>query len=142
MRAPHAAAELPLPGGSVRFGSPGLPGRVPCQQPQGGRQLVPELEQGPCRLPVALLVHEVEAERILIATQSALDQDPDLLSADERAVIDAQIAIVRETAQGDDHQQIKDAVAALAKGTEDFAARRMDRSVRAVLAGKKLDEVA
>ncbi len=90
----------------------------------------------------ALREEQVEAERILIATQSALDQDPDLLSADERAGIDALIIQVRETAQGSDHQLIKSAVESLAKATEEFAARRMDRSVRAALTGKKLDEVA
>jgi molecular chaperone HscA len=37
---------------------------------------------------------------------------------------------------------IKDAVEALAKGTEDFAARRMDRNVRNALTGRKLDEIA
>jgi molecular chaperone HscA len=90
----------------------------------------------------ALREEQVEAERILIATQSALDQDADLLSAEERAGIDALIIQVRETAQGSDHQLIKSAVEALAKATEEFAARRMDRSVRAALTGKKLDEVA
>ncbi len=90
----------------------------------------------------ALREEQVEAERILLATQSALDQDPDLLSADERVAIDAQMDSVRTIAQGSDHQAIQQAVAALAKGTEEFAARRMDRSVRSALAGKKVDEVA
>ncbi len=90
----------------------------------------------------ALREEQVEAERILLATQAALDQDPDLLSADERAAIDAQIVAVRESARGTDHQKIKQAVDALAAGTAEFAARRMDRSVRAALTGKKLDEVA
>ena len=90
----------------------------------------------------ALREEQVEAERILIATQSALDQDPDLLSAEERSALDALIVQVREIAQGSDHQAIQSAVLALAKGTEDFAARRMDRSVRAALTGKKLDELA
>ena len=89
----------------------------------------------------ALREEQVEAERILLATQSALDQDPDLLSTDERGVIDALIAAVRQSAQGSDHQAIKAAVDALARGTEEFAARRMDRSVRAALAGRKVDEV-
>ena len=90
----------------------------------------------------ALREEQVEAERILIATQSALDQDADLLSAEERSTIDALMAQVRSTAQGSEHSAIKDAVEALAKATEDFAARRMDRSVRSVLAGRKLDEIA
>jgi molecular chaperone HscA len=49
---------------------------------------------------------------------------------------------LRLQAQGEDHEAIKAAVTALANGTEEFAARRMDRSVRAALSGKKLDEVA
>jgi molecular chaperone HscA len=90
----------------------------------------------------ALREEQVEAERILIATQSALDQDADLLSVDERTAIDTLMSQVRNAAQGSDHHIIKDAVEGLAKATEEFAARRMDRSVRSVLAGRKLDEVA
>ncbi|MCM0045180.1 MAG: Fe-S protein assembly chaperone HscA [Burkholderiaceae bacterium] len=89
----------------------------------------------------ALREEQVEAERILLATQAALDRDPDLLSAAERTTIDALIAAVRAAAQGSDHPAIQAAVEALAKGTEEFAARRMDRSVRAALTGRKVDEV-
>ena len=90
----------------------------------------------------ALREEQVEAERILLATASALAQDAGLLSADERADIERLMAVVRETSSGDSHLAINAAVADLARGTEDFAARRMDRSVRAALTGKKLDEVA
>ncbi len=90
----------------------------------------------------ALREEQVEAERILLATASALEQDAALLSADERAVIDALMNAVRTTVAGTSHLAIKSAVAELSRGTEEFAARRMDRSVRAALTGKKLDEVA
>jgi molecular chaperone HscA len=90
----------------------------------------------------ALREEQVEAERIVLATQSALDADGSLLSDAERADIAILIDAVRMKTQGDDHQAIKAAVDALAKGTEEFAARRMDRSVRAALTGKKLDELA
>jgi molecular chaperone HscA len=89
----------------------------------------------------ALREEQVEAERILLATDSALSQDVDLLSDSERREIDACMARLRESAQGTDHHAIKAAVDALAKTTEDFAARRMDRNVRAALTGKKLDEI-
>jgi molecular chaperone HscA len=89
----------------------------------------------------ALREEQVEAERILLATSSALAQDADLLSKTERAAIDACMALLRESAQGSDHQAIKAAVDALGKTTEDFAARRMDRNVRVALTGKKLDEI-
>ncbi|MFS0753301.1 Fe-S protein assembly chaperone HscA [Noviherbaspirillum sp. 1P10PC] len=90
----------------------------------------------------ALREEQVEAERILLATQSALDADAALLSDQERTEIAGLIESLRSTAQGSDHQAIKEAVEALARGTEEFAARRMDRSVRAALAGRKLDEIA
>jgi len=90
----------------------------------------------------ALREEQVEAERILLATESALGQDLDLLSSAERDEIDACIVQLRHGAQGSDHQAIKAAIDALARSTEEFAARRMDRNVRAALTGKKLDEIA
>jgi len=98
----------------------------------------------------ALREEQVEAERILLATRSALDLDADLLSEEERAAIAALEEGVRaaqarssDEAVGHDERQNKlhDAVQALAHGTEEFAARRMDKSVRKVLAGKSLDQV-
>lgn len=90
----------------------------------------------------ALREEQVEAERIVLATRSALQADAALLSEAERQAIEAQVEAVSAAAQGTDHLAIKAAVDALAHGTEEFAARRMDRSVHAALAGKKLDEVA
>ncbi|OON62078.1 Fe-S protein assembly chaperone HscA [Massilia sp. KIM] len=98
----------------------------------------------------ALREEQVEAERILLATQSALDADSELLSEAERAELEKleqgvreAIAVSQDAAldSGKRQSQLHDAVQALAKGTEDFAARRMDKSVRKVLAGKSLDEV-
>jgi molecular chaperone HscA len=90
----------------------------------------------------ALREEQVEAERILLATRSALEADGNLLSDQERAEVEALMAALQDRANSEDHALIKEAVEALAKGTEEFAARRMDRSVRSALAGKKLDEVA
>ena len=94
----------------------------------------------------ALREEQVEAERILLATQSALDEDGGLLDADERAAVDGLMQKVRDAiAQSQsgaiDHQALKLAIEALADGTEDFASRRMDRSVRTALKGKSLDQV-
>ncbi|MFC7514320.1 Fe-S protein assembly chaperone HscA [Herbaspirillum sp. GCM10030257] len=89
----------------------------------------------------ALREEQVEAERILLATQSALDADANLLSEEERAQIVSLMDAVRQTASSDDHDAIKASVEALAHGTEEFAARRMDRSVRVALSGKKLDQI-
>jgi molecular chaperone HscA len=94
----------------------------------------------------ALREEQVEAERILLATQSALDADGALLADDERRVVDALMTSVRaalEETRGrpELRVQLKQAVEALANGTEEFAARRMDQSVRAALAGKTLDQI-
>ena len=89
----------------------------------------------------ALREEQVEAERILLATQSALDADGALLVAEERTEIDALMTVVRQQLHCDDHERIKASVAALADGTEEFAARRMDRSVRTALSGRRLDEI-
>ena len=90
----------------------------------------------------ALREEQVEADRTILATQSALATDGDLLSASERDTIMQLMVRLRETRDGADHLAIRAAIEALAKGTEDFAARRMDRSVRAVLSGKTVDEIA
>ena len=94
----------------------------------------------------ALREEQVEAERILLATQSALDEDGALLDDAERAAVDGLMQKVRDAiAQSQsgaiDHQALKLAIEALADGTEDFASRRMDRSVRTALTGKSLDQV-
>lgn len=94
----------------------------------------------------ALREEQVEAERILLATQAALDEDAALLSSDERSAIDALLAATRavlaQSQSGEaDHSAVKAAVEALAHGTEEFASRRMDRSVRSALAGKTVNQV-
>lgn len=90
----------------------------------------------------ALREEQVEAERILLATQSALEADRHLISDAEYDAISQLMQQVKKLAQQDDHQALHNAITALAHGTEEFAARRMDQSVRSALAGKKLDEIA
>jgi len=89
----------------------------------------------------ALAEERVEGERLLEALSQALAADGDLLSPDERAAIDTEIATLRTTMQGEDHRAIKDAVDALSHGTDEFAARRMDRGIRKALAGKRIEEL-
>jgi molecular chaperone HscA len=89
----------------------------------------------------ALREARVEAERMLLATASALGKDGDLLSPAELQDIDAQMQRLREAAAGDDHHAIEAATKALAEGTEAFAAERMNRSIREALSGRKLEEL-
>jgi len=95
----------------------------------------------------ALREEQVEAERMLLATTAALDEDGNLLSSEERAALDALMQKVRDviaqsTAGALDHYAVKASVEELGRGTEEFAARRMDRSVRSALTGKTLDQLA
>jgi molecular chaperone HscA len=89
----------------------------------------------------ALREQQVEAQRLAEATQTALAADGDLLDEVERAEVDRLYAEMQQTAQGDDPEAIKRAVAALAQSTDEFAARRMDRSIRTALSGRRIDEV-
>ncbi|MGV3572930.1 MAG: Fe-S protein assembly chaperone HscA [Ramlibacter sp.] len=85
---------------------------------------------------------KVDAERMRMATQSALDADGALLESGERAEIEALMASLRETAAAsNDAGVIEAAVQALAKGTEAFAARRMNEGIRRALAGKNLESL-
>lgn len=83
---------------------------------------------------------QVEARRLLESTASALASDGDLLNETERAEIDRLASELGATLSGADVERVKAALAALTKGTELFAERRMDRSIRSALAGKSVDD--
>lgn len=89
----------------------------------------------------SLREEQVEAQRIVQATEVALQADQHLLSTDELAHIQSLMQQVRELSQQSDSEHLHQAVQSLAEGTEEFAARRMDQSVRSALSGKKLDEI-
>lgn len=83
---------------------------------------------------------QVEAKRLLESTASALTQDGDLLSPEEQSEIDRLARAVGSAINGTDADVIHKAVEALSKGTEAFAERRMDRSIRAALAGRSVND--
>ena len=83
----------------------------------------------------------VEAERMVLATRAALNADGDLLDAAERSDIESLLQALEASRDSADHHAIDAAVEALAKGTEAFAAERMNRSIRTALAGRSVDQV-
>jgi molecular chaperone HscA len=88
----------------------------------------------------ALAEAKVEAERTSIATRSALDADGQLLTHDEREQIESLLRQMHEIAQASqDAAAIEAATAAVAKGTEAFAAARMNHSIQQALAGKNVE---
>ena len=89
----------------------------------------------------ALVEARVDADRMLLATQSALRVDVDLLAPVERDALDALMAALRATVPSDDAARIEAATQELAKGTEAFAALRMNRGIHKALAGKNIAAV-
>jgi len=84
----------------------------------------------------------VDADRMLLATQSALDADGDLLVPEERENIQALMEQLRKVvADSHDAGDIEAATQALAKGTEAFAAERMNNSIRKALSGKNVETI-
>jgi molecular chaperone HscA len=90
----------------------------------------------------ALRELQVDATRLVDATDAALAADAALLDDAQAARIRCLVDAVRKVMSSDEHAAIKDAVDALARGTDDFAAARMDASIRRALAGKRIDEIA
>ncbi|EKM0526927.1 Fe-S protein assembly chaperone HscA [Cronobacter turicensis] len=88
-----------------------------------------------------LAEQKVEAARVLESLDGALKSDGALLSATERAAIDDAMAQLRAAADGDDASAIEDAIKNTDKQTQEFAARRMDESIRQALKGHSVDEV-
>jgi molecular chaperone HscA len=90
----------------------------------------------------ALREQQVEAERLLEAVQSALEVDGQrLLDEDERIAILAAMEELRALAAGDDTHSIEQQTKRLSQITDAFAARRMDSTVKAALAGRNLNEI-
>ena len=89
----------------------------------------------------ALVEARVDADRMLLATQSALDADGDVLGAEQRDSIDGLMTALRAAVASDDPAVVEGATQALAKGTESFAAERMNRSIQQALAGKSVNTI-
>ncbi|MBN6078235.1 Fe-S protein assembly chaperone HscA [Aggregatibacter actinomycetemcomitans] len=88
-----------------------------------------------------LAEQRVEAERVLESVRSALAQDYDLLDDDELSAVKNAIISLEQLKQQEDSIAIKQGIKALDLATQDFAARRMDKSIRAALAGQSVEDI-
>lgn len=86
----------------------------------------------------ALAEARVDADRLILATRSALKADADLLAAAELAGIEAAMVALAATALQEDAAAIDAASKALAHATEAFAAQRMNRGIAKALSGKNI----
>ncbi len=85
---------------------------------------------------------QVDARRLLEAVEAALLADGErLLEADERLAIEAQMEDLRELMAGNDGLAIEQQTKRLTQVTDAFAARRLDATVKAALAGRSLNEI-
>ena len=84
---------------------------------------------------------QVDAERMVLATRSALAADAALLTGDEQQTLRQLIEVTEATARSQDSAAIEAATKVLAEGTEAFAAARMNQGIRQALAGRRLEEV-
>ncbi|WP_077034073.1 Fe-S protein assembly chaperone HscA [Pelomonas sp. KK5] len=83
----------------------------------------------------------VEAERMTLATRSALAADGDLLDVAQTEAIEVLLKSLASTAEGADADAIDAAVTALAEGTEAFAAERMNRGIQQALTGRNIEQI-
>ena len=80
----------------------------------------------------------VDADRMVLATVSALNADGDLLDDEQRREIDRLMQDVQAARTLEDAKAIEAITLTLAKGTEAFAAMRMNRGIQKALAGKNI----
>lgn len=91
----------------------------------------------------ALREQQVELGQLVESVTAAIQVDGDLLSADEqeevKGLLQASRVLLDQTSATAD--QVRDQVGRLSGATESFAARRMDRSIRQALSGRRVDEI-
>jgi molecular chaperone HscA len=107
------------------------------------RMLADSVEQADADARVRMLrEQQVEARQLVDSVRAALAKDADLLSADERARVDAALTGAESAQAQQDVERVRAAVRELSASTEEFAARRMDRSIRNALSGRRLDDIS
>jgi len=91
----------------------------------------------------ALREQQVEADRMIEDLLAAIYKDGEaLLDAEERQCLKVAIQELRELRESTtEHRLLARQIESVAKASEEFAARRMDASIKTALAGQTLDEI-
>ena len=88
-----------------------------------------------------LAEQRVEARRVIESVYSALENDQNLLNDDELSAVKNALISLEQLAVQEDSMAIKQGIKALDQATQEFAARRMDKSIRAALAGQNIKDI-
>lgn len=88
-----------------------------------------------------LAEQRVEARRVIESVYSALENDQSLLNDDELSAVKNALISLEQLAIQEDSMVIKQGIKALDQATQEFAARRMDKSIRAALAGQNIKDI-
>ena len=88
-----------------------------------------------------LAEQRVEARRVIESVYSALENDQSLLNDDELSAVQNALISLEQLAIQEDSMAIKQGIKALDQATQEFAARRMDKSIRAALAGQNIKDI-
>ena len=89
----------------------------------------------------ALKEAQVDADRILMATQNALDQDGSILDAAQKTEIERLMLSLKQASTSDSPSLIEEGIDRLAKGTEAFAAERMNQGILQALKGQNIENM-
>jgi molecular chaperone HscA len=90
----------------------------------------------------ALREELVDAKRLIEAVDAALAEDQHLLDEDELDIISRKLKALKDLIESaKDTQVLRRSVESLSKATDDFAARRMNESIKKALSGKKIEEI-
>lgn len=87
-----------------------------------------------------LAEQRVEAARVLENVYSALAEDASLLDEQELAEVRIAIENLEQLQQQDDSQKIAEGIKRLDRATRNFAAKRMDNSIKQALAGHSVEQ--
>ena len=88
-----------------------------------------------------LAEQRVEARRVIESVYSALENDQSLLNDDELSAVKNALISLEQLAIQEDSMAIKQGIKALDQATQEFAARRMDKSIRVALAGQNIKDI-
>ncbi|HBO37164.1 MAG TPA: Fe-S protein assembly chaperone HscA, partial [Pasteurellaceae bacterium] len=88
-----------------------------------------------------LAEQRIDAQRAIESVRSALVNDQDLLNDEELSAVKNALVLLEQLQQQEDSLAIKQGIKTLDAATQEFAARRMDKSIRFALAGRNIDEI-